>query len=383
MLIGLITACCSGNDTPPVDGYDIADAPQYPLFDHTLTWTGSDILVVGGAGGDLTDGDLVDEPLSWNPVDGVRRITSPPGAPLNRQTAVWTGEELIVWSGTTVPFGVGDGLVASTAAYDPATDTWRELAHSPPAVARVRGRGTTFDGHVIVTGGSTPDPDNEGTIGIYDLDGDSWSVAEIDGDALTVVATDNAAYVLWADRQGDVRFSHLNVEPPTLTEIPLPNLPQGADRSNAVVADGRLVVWTEASPPEPGTRPDDAVTALVLDDDSQLAADPAAPVEWRELDVQVDFPGSATGFSEVRPLVHTDDWLAFMEGAELKWIRIADGLEVRRTLTTPQSCALNTEAVGTPGYIVAWGGNCSRVDDDGETEQIVEHFVFEPPLVQE
>ena len=49
LFVGLVAACGTGADNPPVDGYDIADAPQYPLFDHTLTWTGSDILVVGGA----------------------------------------------------------------------------------------------------------------------------------------------------------------------------------------------------------------------------------------------------------------------------------------------------------------------------------------------
>ncbi|MDH3300310.1 MAG: hypothetical protein OES24_07365 [Acidimicrobiia bacterium] len=383
ILLGLTAACGIGADTPPVDGYDIAGAPQYPLFDHTLTWTGTDVIVVGGAGGDPTDGELVDEPLIWNPNEGVRPITSPPGPPLNRHTAVWTGEELIVWSGTTVPFGVGDGLVASTAAYDPDSDTWRELAGSPMEVARVRGRGAAFADHIIVTGGSTPQSDNEGTIGVYDLESDSWATTAVDGDALTTVATGNATYVLWADRQSTVRLSQLDVESATLTEIPLPDLPEGADRSNAVVADGRLIVWAEASPPETGVRSDELVTVLVLDDDRALAADPTRPAAWRELVVQVDFPGSATGFSEVRPLVHTDDWLAFMEGAELKWIRIADGLEIRRTLTTPQSCAFNTEAVGTPSVIVAWGGNCSRFDDDGNEQQIVEHFVFEPPAVDE
>ena len=296
---------------------------------------------------------------------------------------MWTGDELIVWSGTTSPFGVGDGLINSTAAYDPDTDTWRELADSPTEIARVRGRGTTFAGHVIVTGGSTPDPDDEGTIGVYDLATDTWSSTAVDGDALTTVATANAAYVLWADQQRVVHFSHLDIASLELNEVPLPDLPDGADRSNAVVAEGRLIVWVEASPIEPGVQSDDAVAALVLDDDSDLAADPGRPAAWRELAVEVDFPGSVTGFSEVRPLVHTDEWLAFMEGAELKWIRIADGLEVRRALTTPQSCALNTEAVGSPTYLVAWGGNCVRIDDDGNEEEIIEHYVFEPPAVEE
>ena len=78
--MGLTVACGVGGDTPPVDGYDIADAPQYPLFDHTLTWTGTDILVVGGAGGDMTDGELVDEPVRWNPTDGVRPISLATGS---------------------------------------------------------------------------------------------------------------------------------------------------------------------------------------------------------------------------------------------------------------------------------------------------------------
>ncbi len=380
VVLAMAVCACGTDGSPAVDGYEIAGAPDYPLFDHTLTWTGTEIVIVGGAGGDPTDGELVDEPFIWNPSDGLRAITSPPGEPRNRHTAVWSDAtaKLIVWSGTTVPFGVADGLLNDTLAYDPATDTWRELADGPPEVARVRGRGTALGNHVIVTGGTTPDAEGEGTIGVYDLTADSWVATAVDGEALTVVATENAAYVLWVDGQRDIRLSHLDPGTTALTDIALPGLPEGADRSNAVVADGRLVVWAETVPSGSGDD-EDPVAAFVLDDDRVLAADPTTEVTWRELPVEVEFPGSATGFNEVRPLVHTDDWLAFMEGAELKWIRVDDGLEVRRSLTTPQSCALNTEAVGAPGFIVAWGGNCSRIDDDGSEQQIVEHFVFEPP----
>ncbi len=369
-----------GEALPPADGATIEGAPGYPLFDHTLTWTGDDIMVVGGAGGDMNDGLLVDEPLVWNPTDGVRPISSPPGQPRNRHTAVWTGRELFVWSGTTQPYGVGDGLLSSTVAYDPNAGSWRPLADGPARAARVRGRGATFKNHVVVTGGTTPSTDDEGTIGLYNLDTDSWTTAQVPGDALTAVATDNAAYVLWVDGQQAIRLSHLDPDTRALTDVDLPGLPPGANQSNAVVAGDRLVIWAEAAPEAPD-QPENAVTVLVLDDDRALAADPGRPPAWRVLPVEVEFPGSASGFSDVRPLVHTDNWLAFMEGAAVKWIRIDDGLEVQQSLTLSQSCALNTEAVGTPDFVVAWGGNCTLVNDDGSEEQIVDHVVFAEPEV--
>jgi hypothetical protein len=56
-----------------------------------------------------------------------------PQTPPLPHAVVWTGEEVLVWGGTT---GSRDRAPREGAAYDPATDTWRQLADAPAAVQR-------------------------------------------------------------------------------------------------------------------------------------------------------------------------------------------------------------------------------------------------------
>ena len=61
-----------------------------------------------------------------------RRIAPSPLGPQESFSAVWTGEELIVFGGSS-----GDGLpTPAGAAYRPATDRWRVLRRrrSPPGI---------------------------------------------------------------------------------------------------------------------------------------------------------------------------------------------------------------------------------------------------------
>ncbi|MGI9017009.1 MAG: Kelch repeat-containing protein [Euzebya sp.] len=98
----------------------IADAPVNPRSGHVAVWTGSEMLVFGGS--------RVFEhhaPAAlYNPDTDSWRLSgaSPLDRAFGRVAAVWTGEEVLIWSGT------GEEDVA---AYDPAADTWRSLPGSP------------------------------------------------------------------------------------------------------------------------------------------------------------------------------------------------------------------------------------------------------------
>lgn len=82
---------------------------------HTMTWTGSELIVWGGRrrGGDLHKSGGRYDPLTdtWTP-------TTKENAPALRigHTAVWTGTEMIIWGGTQWKFDL----------YNPRTDQWRE-----------------------------------------------------------------------------------------------------------------------------------------------------------------------------------------------------------------------------------------------------------------
>ena len=55
-----------------------------------------------------------------------RKIAASPLSPRQEATAVWTGEEMIVWGGNSFSTTKGNG-----AAYDPNTDTWRACLRHP------------------------------------------------------------------------------------------------------------------------------------------------------------------------------------------------------------------------------------------------------------
>lgn len=75
------------------------------------------------------------QPGSW------RTIATAPGAA--NEAAVWTGAELVVWSGSS-----RDGTMRGGVAYRPATDTWREFDHGP--LAPRAGHTAVWTGHEIV-----------------------------------------------------------------------------------------------------------------------------------------------------------------------------------------------------------------------------------------
>ncbi len=99
---------------------------------HTAVWTGSEMIVWGGLGG------LFHNPLNtggrYNPGTNTWTATSTNNAPVNRayHTAVWTGNEMIVWGGLSLGF---PGTLDTGGRYDPGANSWTatSTANAPPA----------------------------------------------------------------------------------------------------------------------------------------------------------------------------------------------------------------------------------------------------------
>jgi hypothetical protein len=107
----------------------IAGAPS-PRFWHTAVWTGNQMVVWGGL---RIDGDLyylMDTGGRYDPATDTWMPTSTAGAPGPRfgHTAVWTGAEMTVWGGDSFLDSVRTG-----GRYDPVSDTWTptSLANAP------------------------------------------------------------------------------------------------------------------------------------------------------------------------------------------------------------------------------------------------------------
>lgn len=105
----------------------LADAPIPVTEQPAAVWTGEELLVWGGTTG---GGGLPEHArgAAYDPdADTWRQLPAPPIAPRRHATAVWTGEEMLVWGGQAA----NNPPVDTGAAYDPASNSWRELASAP------------------------------------------------------------------------------------------------------------------------------------------------------------------------------------------------------------------------------------------------------------
>lgn len=124
------TGVVRGGDWRPV-----ADGPLSPRYDAVGTWTGDELVVVGGTSGFVCPPGADCEPpeqdtfhadaAAYDPAtDTWRRLPDAP-RPLAGGLAAWSGSEVVVVSGR------------ATLALDPAGGTWRELEASPGSFDRV------------------------------------------------------------------------------------------------------------------------------------------------------------------------------------------------------------------------------------------------------
>jgi hypothetical protein len=102
---------------------------QEPFTDSsTFVWTGSTVLVWGYENHGSSTFSGHHRLLAYDPAAKQwTRLADPPIAPLIQAHPVWTGHELMVWGGN---FN-GENALAQGAAYDPTTDHWRAIASAP------------------------------------------------------------------------------------------------------------------------------------------------------------------------------------------------------------------------------------------------------------
>jgi hypothetical protein len=133
--------------------------PALPGAGGTLTWTGTEVLLVGGHTWSHPEVAHRDA-LAYHPT--TNRWRRLPDMPLARfgHAAVWTGRQLLVWGGLSTPYDERTGAYRTPAhgvAYTPATGQWSALPTAPlrgrtPSVAFWTGR------DMIIWGGEAARP---------------------------------------------------------------------------------------------------------------------------------------------------------------------------------------------------------------------------------
>jgi N-acetylneuraminic acid mutarotase len=143
-----------------------------PRRDHTAVWTGSRMIVWGGwpwsANPALNKGGQYDQASdTWTPTS----TTDAPAA-RHRHTAVWTGSEMIVWGGAGGLYG---GALGSGGRYDPAADSWVPTPPTNAPSGRWKHTAIWTGAHMIVWGGQTSPGVYTNTGGRYDPETETWT----------------------------------------------------------------------------------------------------------------------------------------------------------------------------------------------------------------
>jgi len=105
----------------------ISTPPIEPRFGAVAVWTGSEVIFWGGG---KPDDPTVVSGAAYDPIgDTWQRIADAPVG-LNLASGMWTGREMLVFGSLLDNRNIADTKTSVGAAYDPATDTWRELPSS-------------------------------------------------------------------------------------------------------------------------------------------------------------------------------------------------------------------------------------------------------------
>ena len=178
---------------------------------HTAVWTGSEMIVWGGQNGVVTT--FLNTGGRYNPVSDSWTATSTTNAPEARtlHTAVWTGSEMIVWSGLGNSINVNSG-----GRYNPGTDSWTATSINNAPSGRFLSTAVWTGGEMIVWAGYAGGYLNTG--GKYDPGADSWTTTSTTNTPTargghTAVWTGNEM-IVWGGAPGPVNTGGRYCAPP-------------------------------------------------------------------------------------------------------------------------------------------------------------------------
>ncbi|HEX6844049.1 MAG TPA: hypothetical protein VF235_02930 [Actinomycetota bacterium] len=175
LMLGWGGGCCGGAEATGAS-YDPSTNrwklfPDAPLEGrHAMgTWTGTELVIVGGSGADLATGiPIFADGAAYDPEAKTWRSLADMPAPREAGKAFWTGEEVLVVGGEN-----RSGPLLAGVAYDPAGDTWRSLA--PASYPRSAFVGAWTGEVLVVWGGRVYPQAVPGAGETYDPATDTWT----------------------------------------------------------------------------------------------------------------------------------------------------------------------------------------------------------------
>jgi len=181
-------AILGGRYNPSTDAWATvsagANSPK-AQYGHSAVWTGADMIVWGGSYFDTTTrylntgGRYNPATDAWTPMSTGANVPVPRSA----HTAIWTGSDMIVWGGAY--YDGAAHYLNSGGRYDPFTDTWTPTSTGANAPAARGGHSAAWTGTGMIVWGGYDGASEVGTGGLYcactngmlyypDADGDGY-----------------------------------------------------------------------------------------------------------------------------------------------------------------------------------------------------------------
>jgi len=149
------------------------NAPQ-GRFGHSAVWTGSDMIIWGGYANQITNLGKRYDPLQdkWTDMSLVNAPTVRDG-----HTTIWTGEKMIIWGGRDRYDGFDSTREGGI--YDPATDSWTPISLVGSPAAR-HNHSAVWTGDEMIVWGGRSDVDGQVTSNLntgarFDPDNNNWT----------------------------------------------------------------------------------------------------------------------------------------------------------------------------------------------------------------
>ena len=258
-----------GRYNPGTDSWTATSLTNAPLGrdDHTAVWTGSEMIVWGGADGSF---HTTNTGGKYNPSTDSWTATSLTNAPDGRQlhTAVWTGSEMIVWGGTD-----GSSYFNTGGRYDPGTDSWTATSTTSAPDGRVLHTAVWTGTQMIVWGGLNG-AGFFNTGGRYNPGTDSWTATSTtsapDGRILHTAVWTGTQMIVWGGYNGSYLNTGGRYCAATLTPTPTPT-------PTATATAAATATATATATPEPTGTATETPTATPTATATATATDTPTP----------------------------------------------------------------------------------------------------------
>ena len=340
----------------------IPASPINGLISDFSVWTGEEMLVWGDTQGETDASARSAQGAAFDTqTDTWRSLSDGPLEYADARTAVWTGQEVLIWGGE-----IGDGSHRrpdNGAAYDPRTDSWRELPRSP--IWSLASHSAVWTGTEMIVWGGV-DMQDKGAA--YNPRSDSWRTiapGPIEGRHRHAAVWTGTEMIVWggADEQGRALATGAAYDPVADTWRELPEAPLSERESVASTWTGEeMILWggqgrmKESDEVESGGGGVAEVPAATpgtwtwADEWFEGAAYNPESDDWRKLArAPVDPTGGhdhVTWTGEMMVLMGAGSEMAAYQPDDDEWVRLPDA--PMRVVSSPHLLRAN-------GDVILWG----------------------------